>query len=214
MKSFSLLVALFGAVVAVGAAGCSSPQSPTVASDSPATSSTPSTAATAAGCAASDVHRVMLDTKAAEEPKLALPTPAGWEYTAAMNSPMIRGTVTNIGLRANDFTPNAVVTLEDLTGKVTSAQQGIDAEITGVEQGGMAVQSRTAGTVCGHPSSTITYTLQNRPVTALITAAEDGAKTWAAIVTIQTTDPDNPAYVASKQAILDGFQFTVSGQDQ
>lgn len=75
MKSFSLLVALFGAVVAVGAAGCSSPQSPTVASDSPATSSTPSTAATAAGCAASDVHRVMLDTKAAEEPKLALPTP-------------------------------------------------------------------------------------------------------------------------------------------
>lgn len=78
----------------------------------------------------------------------------------------------------------------------------------------MAVQSRTAGTVCGHPSSTITYTLQNRPVTALITAAEDGAKTWAAIVTIQTTDPDNPAYVASKQAILDGFQFTVSGQDQ
>ncbi|WP_042788170.1 LpqN/LpqT family lipoprotein [Mycobacteroides abscessus] len=154
-----------------------------------------------------------MDAKAADEPKLAVPTPAGWEYTAKMNSPMIRGTVANVGLRANDFTPNAVVTLEELTGKVTSAQQGIDAEIAAVEQGGMAVQSRTAGTVCGHPSSTITYALQDRPVTALITAAENGPKTWAAILTIQTTDADNPAYIAGKKAILDGFQFTVSDKN-
>ncbi|MGC7268527.1 LpqN/LpqT family lipoprotein [Mycobacteroides abscessus subsp. abscessus] len=163
---------------------------------------------------ASDGPRVTLDAKAADEPKLAVPTPAGWEYTAKMNSPMIRGTVANVGLRANDFTPNAVLTLEELTGKVTSAEQGIDAEIAAVEQSGMAVQSRTAGTVCGHPSSTITYALQNRPVTALITAAENGPKIWAAVLTIQTTEPGNLEYTAGKEAILGGFQFTVPDKNR
>ncbi|WP_234714767.1 LpqN/LpqT family lipoprotein [Mycobacteroides immunogenum] len=138
-----------------------------------------------------------------------MPAPNGWQYSAAMNSPVIRGAVVNSSLRANNFSPNAVVTLEDLTGKAPSAQQGVDAEVASLEQGGMAVQSRTAGTVCGHPSSTITYTLQNRPATALITAVEDGPKIWAAVLTIQTTEPDNPTYAADKQTILTGFQFTV-----
>ncbi|WP_234881123.1 LpqN/LpqT family lipoprotein [Mycobacteroides salmoniphilum] len=161
---------------------------------------------------ASDVPRVTLDAKAPGEPVLAVPTPQGWEYSAAMNSPLIRGVVANVGLRANDFTPNAVVTLEDLTGKVASAQQGVEAEIASVEQGGMAIESRSVGTVCGHPSSTMTYTLQNRPVTALIAAVEDGPRIWATVLTIQTTEPQNPAYTAGKQSILEGFQFTVPGK--
>ncbi|MEU9807677.1 LpqN/LpqT family lipoprotein [Mycobacterium sp. NPDC050853] len=84
--------------------------------------------ASAARCAANDTPLVILDSKAADEPKLAIPTPQGWAYTAAMNSPVIRGAIANTALRANGFTPNAVVTLEDLTGKVASAQQGVDAE--------------------------------------------------------------------------------------
>ncbi|ANA97186.1 hypothetical protein BB28_05060 [Mycobacteroides chelonae CCUG 47445] len=155
-----------------------------------------------------------MDAKAPDEPMLAVPTPQGWQYSPAMNSPVIRGAVANVGLRANDFTPNAVVTLEDLTGKVASAQQGIDAEIASVEQGGMAVESRTAGTVCGHPSSTITYTLQNRPVTALIAGVEAGPKIWATVLTIQTAEPGNPAYTAGKQAILEGFQFRLPGNSR
>nr|WP_286150595.1 LpqN/LpqT family lipoprotein [Mycobacterium sp. D16R24] len=199
--------------VAVVVAGCSSRQSPSDTSDTPAASVTASSTSAAPmdGCVASDVPRVTLDAKAPGEPVLAVPAPQGWEYSAAMNSPLIRGAVANIGLRANDFTPNAVVTLEDLTGKVASAQQGVEAEIVSVEQGGMAVESRAAGTVCGHPSSTITYTLQNRPVTALIAAVEDGHKIWATVLTIQTTEPANPAYTAGKRSILDGFQFTVPG---
>lgn len=214
MKRYVRVLGMVSGVAIAATAGCSSSQSPADESSTPAAATASSSmsvvsAASPEGCAASDVQRVTLDAKAADEPELGVPTPEGWEYTSAMNSPMIRGTVANVGLRANDFTPNAVVTLEDLTGKVASAQQGIEAEIAGVEQGGMPVQSRTAGTVCGHPSSTITYTLQKRPVTALITAAQDGFKIWAAVLTIQTTDPNNPAYVAGKKAILDGFQFAV-----
>ncbi|MEC4838412.1 LpqN/LpqT family lipoprotein [Mycobacteroides chelonae] len=209
--------ALFGVVVV--AAGCSSQQSSSdtsassAASVSPPSTSASSPAVAADGCAASNVRMVTLESKATDEPTLAVPAPNGWEYSEAMNSPVIRGAVVNTGLRANNFSPNAVVTLEDLTGRVPSAQQGIEAEIASIEQGGAAVQSRTAGTVCGHPSSTITYTLQNRPVTALITAAEDGPKIWATVLTIQTNEPDNPTYTADKQTMLDGFQFTVPGKD-
>ncbi len=121
---------------------------------------------------------------------------------------MVRAAIVNTELRANDFSPNAVVTLEDLTGKVPSVQQGVDAEIAAVEQGGMAVTSRTAGTVCGYPSNTITYTLKNRPVTALIVVAEHERKIWAAVVTVQTTEPDNPRYAADKEKIMGGFQIS------
>lgn len=209
-------VALFGVVVAV-AAGCSSHQSSTDASStleaSAASASTSVAAASPAGCAASDGPRVTLDAKAADEPVLAVPLPPGWQRSTEMVSEMVRAAIVNTGLRANDFSPNAVVTLEDLTGKVPSVQQGVTAEIAAVEQGGMAVQSRTVGTVCGNPSSTITYTLKNRPVTALIVVAEHERKIWAAVVTVQTTEPDNPAYVAGKKAILDGFQFTWPGKN-
>ncbi|AYM41028.1 hypothetical protein DYE20_05225 [[Mycobacterium] chelonae subsp. gwanakae] len=210
-------VAVLGVIVAV-AAGCSSQQSPSDASNTSAasvtSSSTSPSVAAVDGCATSDIPRVTLDAKAPDEPMLAVPTPRGWQYSPAMNSPVIRGAVANVGLRANDFTPNAVVTLEDLSGKVTSAQQGVDAEIASVEQGGVAVESRTAGTVCGHPSSTITYTLQNRPVTALIAAVEAGPKIWATVLTIQTAEPGNPAYTAGKQVILEGFQFRLPGNSR
>lgn len=205
---------LCGVAVAVAAVGCTSHQPSTAASSSAASATVvPSSMAIgAAGCTASDVKLTTLDAKAADEPTLALPAPPGWEYSASMNSPMIRGLVANKGLRSNGFTPNAVVTLEDLTGKVGNAQQGIDAEIAGAEQSGITIAGRTPGTVCGHPSTTITYTLHSHSATALIVAAADGQKMWAATLTLQTAEPDNPVYVADKQTILNNFQFVLPSQ--
>lgn len=102
-------------------AGCASHQGPH------GTNSTPTTGVVV-GCAASDVRMVTLEAKTPDEPTLAVLTPTGWEHSSALNSPTIRGAIANVGLRANGFTPNAVAPLEDLTGKVTSAQKGIDAE--------------------------------------------------------------------------------------
>ncbi len=150
-----------------------------------------------------------LDPKADDEPKLELPTPSGWEYSSKMNSPLIRGLVANTGLRANNFTPNAVVTLEDLTGKVSNAQQGIDAELAGATKSGLTIDSRTPGTVCGHQSTTVTYAIQGRAATGLIVVATDGQKVWAATLTVQTSEPDNPAYIADKQTILNNFRLVL-----
>ncbi|WP_234804450.1 LpqN/LpqT family lipoprotein [Mycobacteroides abscessus] len=157
--------------------------------------------------------RFTVDAKSAGEPVLEVPLPPGWQRSTEMVSEMVRAAIVNTGLRANDFSPNAVVTLEDLTGKVPSVQQGVAAEIAAVEHGGATVTSRTAGAVCGYPSGTITYTLKNRSVTALIVVAEHEHKIWAAVVTVQTTEPDNPTYAAGKNAILEGFQFTVPGEN-
>lgn len=205
-------VVLCGVVVAAVISGCS-PRPPSPAASSSAATSPPVPSASAvvvsAGCASGDVPLTTLVPMAAGEPTLALPTPSGWEYSASMNSRIIRGLVANIRLRANDFTPNAVVTLEDLTGKVGDAQQGIDAEVHGAEQAGITVTGRTPGTVCGNPSATITYTLKGHSVTALVTAAADGQKVWAATLTVQTAEPDNRTYIADAQTILNNFQFIV-----
>jgi hypothetical protein len=49
---------------------------------------------------------------------------------------MIRMTIFDNGLRANEFTPNAVVTLEDLTGRVQTSQQALDGERNGIALSG------------------------------------------------------------------------------
>lgn len=202
------------AVLATVAVGCTSHEPSTGASSpaSAAQSSPSSVVASWAGCTASNVPMTPLDPKADDEPKLELPTPAGWKYSSEMNSPLIRGLVANVGLRANNFTPNAVVTLEDLTGKVSNAQEGIDAELAGATKSGLTIDSRTPGTLCGHQSTTVTYSLQGRAATGLIVVATDAQKVWAATVTVQTSEPDNPTYIADKQTILDNFRIVlVSG---
>jgi hypothetical protein len=49
-------------------------------------------------------------------------------------------------------------------------------------------------------------------VTVLIIAAQDSSsRVWAATVSIQTAEPDNPDYIVGKKAILGGFQFSLPG---
>lgn len=213
MNSYGRHLGALGAVViAAVAVACTSREPSTGASSSAPTATTapPSSAvASATRCTASDVPMTTLDPKSDDEPKLELPTPPGWEYSSKMNSPLIRGLVANTGLRANNFTPNAVVTLEDLTGKVSDAKQGIDAELAGATKSGLTIDSRTPGTVCGHQSTTVTYTLRGHSATGLIIAAADGQKVWAATLTIQTSEPDNSTYIADKQNILNNFRLVL-----
>lgn len=194
-------------------AGCSSPESgapETSASKvSSSASSAPSAEAAAGECASSDVPMLDLESQAPDEPGLAVPQPQGWERDTRMDSQVIRAALLNQGLRANDFTPNVVVTLEELTGKVETPEQAVAAERDGLVQAGNVIENETSGTQCGHPSLTVDYTLEGHPVTAMAVAAEHNQKMWAAIVTIQTTEPDNPTYVEDKKTILGGFAFTL-----
>jgi hypothetical protein len=75
-------------------------------------------------------------------------------------------------LEANDFSPDVVVTLENVTGRVSTPQQALDAEVAGiVEMLATSIDTRTPGTICGYPSTTITDTIYNNyAATGLIIA--------------------------------------------
>ncbi|OCB49582.1 hypothetical protein A5721_33810 [Mycobacterium vulneris] len=153
-----------------------------------------------------------MKSQAPREPVLALPQPDGWVRSTKLDSELIRGIIINDALRANDFSPNAGVTLEDLTGKVETPQQAFDAELNGVTQVGGTIESQTPSTRCGQPAVVADYRIQGRPATALIVVAKNNDKLYAATLTVQTTQPDNPTYVKDKKTILDGFQLELPKQ--
>ncbi len=154
-----------------------------------------------------DERPIELETHNAEEPTITLPRPPGWEFMPSKDSPPVRGVVFNPELRRHGFTPNAVVTCEELTGRVGLPSQALAKERAAVTDIVGELDTDIAGTVSGFPSRTITYNLQGRPATGLIIAVQNQrGRIWAVTVTLQTTDADDPHYQAAKQVILESLQ--------
>ncbi|MCA4993107.1 hypothetical protein HWD35_00160 [Tsukamurella tyrosinosolvens] len=69
-----------------------------------------------------------------------------------------------------------------------------------------------AGTLCGYPSTTVTYTMPvstpNHRSTTVAVSIPDGANLWSVTVTVQSKMPDDPTYRRDSQAILSGLQIT------
>ena len=197
--------AAFGATVVavVVLTGCSSPQTP-------AGPSTVQRGIADSRCTNTGTELVKLPSSNSEEPTLALPKPPGWTFSTADNSPSVRGTMSDPGLKAHDYVPSFVVSLADVTGDASTPQQALDTERAGFAQKVGAIQTDTPGTVCGYPGKTITYTFEGRQGTTLMVAAKDRHnKIWIAKVSTQTTEPDNPDFMKAKQVILGGFQFSL-----
>lgn len=185
--------------------------------DAPTNATAPSSVVSpdAGRCARVDVPLHELEPHSPAEPRLALPQPHGWTFTTKLNSELIRGSVINTRLRANGFAPNAVVTLENLTGTAASADEALSLERDGIIANIGPVDTETPRTICGYPALAVAYTLQGRPVNAVAVAGVDERhQVWAATVSMQTTEPDNPDYIAARAAILGGFQFMLADADR
>ena len=151
-----------------------------------------------------------------EEPFVAIPTPPGWKLVQVRDSTSVRGVLGNDGLRSNEFTPNAAITLADVTEDSHTPAQAI-----ATEQGGLQSQpdmtSFTAtldGTLCGYPSRTVRYRYEGRDATTLFVAGTGRAnRTWVCSLTIQTADPSNTQFIADKAVILEKFQFLLKAGD-
>ncbi|MGB3331633.1 MAG: LpqN/LpqT family lipoprotein [Mycobacterium sp.] len=183
------------------------------AESSPPSMSGASDSSLSSRCSPSTVPLANLDHRTADEPRLALPRPPGWRFDTTQRPPAVRAVMQGPGIEANRNQPNAVVTLENLTGTVGTPQEALDWEIQGLSKIGVLV-NRIPSTVCGYPAATLTYDmgLANHQATCLIVAGRDsGGKLWAAMVTVQAFDTNNPAYVGEKHAILSGFQFAFAG---
>jgi hypothetical protein len=205
------------AAVVLGVAGCSQStggdpvaEGTSSATMSAATSAT-STAAGAGNCTSVSGRVLTLPTKAADEPTLGLPQPAGWERETSQDSDVIRGAIVNKDLVTDAFAANAVITLENAKGM--TPQQALDSQVDSLRQGLKVTGLQPVpGTLCGYPSTTVTYTMPgstpNHRSTTVAVSIPDGANLWSVTVTVQSKMPDDPTYRRDSQAILSGLQIT------
>lgn len=216
VKKFAIAVAVPGALV-LGVSGCSQSTGGqpvaegTAAATSAAQSAATSAAARAGQCAPASGRVLTLPAKAAGEPTLGLPQPAGWDRETSQDSAVIRGAIVNKKLVADGFAANAVITLENAKGM--TPQQALDAQVQSLRDGLKVTDlRRVPGTVCGYPSTTVTYAMPgstpNHKVTTVAVSVPDGANLWSVTLTVQSKMPDDATYRRDSQAILAGLQIT------
>lgn len=205
-RTAALLVAT---LLTAGCAKDPAPEPPTST-----THPTNSDVATAAPCKTVPSPMADIATRSAAEPRMRIPTPNGWQQSTALNSELIRFAEGNPALRANDFTPNAVVTLEKAPGGQTDPARAFELEREALTRSVVTTNMQTNDEkVCGHPAQIVHYTsgtmgtLKPHPATVLLVAASVNGTTYIATVTIQTTDDTNPDYQRDSAEILTGFQM-------
>lgn len=156
---------------------------------------------------------IQLAPRTPDEPTITIPRPPGWVFMPSKDETSIRGIIYNQDLRLHGFTPNAVVTLEELTGQAGVPSQALAKERAAIIDIVGEIDTESPGTVSGFASRTIEYNMQGRAATGLIVAVQNAKdRIWAVTVTIQTTDADNPHYAAAKTSILDSLEVRLPDQ--
>ena len=152
--------------------------------------------------------------RAAGEPKLRIPQPPGWQRTTMLDSEIIRFAMGNQDLADNGFAPTAIVTLESAPGATQDQQKIFDQERAMLaDRLGVTNMQTTETTLCGQKAELVSYDapamgrIPPRKAKTLVAIGAYFGKTYAATVTVQAADPDNPGYVQDTQTILTGFQM-------
>jgi hypothetical protein len=165
-------------------------------------------------CARVSAPMTMIEPQHSGEPIMRIPHPKNWERSTMLDSELIRYAMANSGIAANSFAPTALVTLEDVTAHRGSPEEIFDMEWDGLVKvaGGTDLVTTSDTPVCGFPAQRATFALPRsgnippRKGTA-ITVVTTGERKYAAVIGLQTTEPDKPAYVDDAKTILDGFQI-------
>lgn len=174
-------------------------------------------------CATVSVQLADIPTRTDQEPKMRIPTPAGWERSTKMDSENIRFAIRNQALAADGFTPNAVVTLQKVPGDIGKPEQILQAQNDQLSQKLKVTGLNSTSTeVCGAPAMSTSYTapeldlnkrnpkapkIPPRAATSLAVVYKSGDSTYVATLTLQTVKPDNPTYAQDSETILKGFQL-------
>lgn len=210
------LITVFGFMTA-GCSNTTNPSPPSV--DGRPAAATPTTLTPAAeDCGATNYPLIDIPSEAREEPRMKIPQPPGWEVRQTKGEEHLRFVLTNQALNANHFSPTVTVTMGGPTAggwapRQMSAQELFDDERSGIKSSipGTEIQSSVPATVCGQPAEISDYTTRLEGVSAplfgklLMVAAKSENETYLAVLTVLTTDRDDPVYHRESQAILDGF---------
>jgi hypothetical protein len=173
---------------------------------------------TAAGndCTEVEAPMTMIPAEANDEPRLRIPQPDGWETTTMAEANTGRFEMENKHLAGGDFAW-VLVMLESQPGK-DDPEMVLDAFREGMlSEAGATNVDVTDGTVCGHRAQTMRYEITPReqlsvttPAASLVVVAHGTDRTYAAIVSILTTNSDVPEYKDAAETIFTGFQVLPS----
>lgn len=161
-----------------------------------------------------------IPTRTDQEPKLRIPVPDGWERATQLDSEQIRFAIRSPKLATDNFTPNAVVTLQKISADLGKPDQILQAQLDQLTKklDIKDVQS-TPTKVCGAPALTSTYITPElrlnpkvpgvppRKASSLGVVYRSGDDNYVATVTVQSVKADNPAYAGDSDTILKGFQI-------
>ena len=67
-------------------------------------------------------------TRTYQEPRMRIPVPPGWERSTKMDNESIRFAIRNPALTVDEFTPNAVVTLQKIGTEIPKAEKVLDVQ--------------------------------------------------------------------------------------
>lgn len=160
-----------------------------------------------------------IQSRTPAEPVLRIPQPPGWQRASGLDSEIIRYAMSSQALAGNGFMPTAVVTLESAPGTDQDQQKIFDQErATLADRLGVTNMRTIPTTLCGLKAEVVNYdappmgNIPPRAARTLIVIGTFSGSTYAATVTVQAADPDNPIYVRDSQAILTGFQMLPPGK--
>jgi len=172
-----------------------------------------STGADASACTQVDAPLTDIEPVEDNEPVLRIPQPDGWERYTAMDSELIRFTMSSVDLASDDFAPTVVVTLESKSG-IEDAADVFDAQRASLEDGfGATDLVVSSEELCGLPAEFVEYTtpplgaIGQLPAQVIMAVLHTDDRTYAATVTSQTKDPLDPRYQDETEQILRGFQM-------
>lgn len=167
----------------------------------------------AADCTEVDAPLTDIEPVDDGEPILRIPQPDGWERYTAMDSELIRFTMSNVDLATDDFAPTVVVTLESQPG-IEDAESVFDAQLQALDEGfGATDLDVSDAEMCGLPAEFVEYTtppmgaVGRLPAQVIMAVLHTENRTWAVTITSQTKDARNPQYREETEQILRGFQM-------
>jgi hypothetical protein len=181
---------------------------------------------TSSDCSVEGATTAKLDRKSDSEPTISVPLTKGWVGVdqatlstgpSELTSPYLRGVIINTGIKERDFSPNVAVTLEKVN--ATSSQEANEQAInTGRQAVGATITAESTHQVCGNTVYQSDFAGVRAPdgntqtgswFITTVEAADGGL--WLATATLQTRNPENPDYIAERDALQDGFRMEAVG---
>ncbi len=174
-------------------------------------------ASDASQCEAVDAPLTTIPATNDDEPVMKIPQPQGWVRSTMMDSELIRFVMGNQTLVKDGFAPNVVVTFESARG-IEDPSVVFEGERESLESIAGASDLRvTEHTLCGLPAETVHFRMgavgnvAPHPAIAVFAVLHTDDMTYAATVTLQSTDAGQPHLSARLRDDPDGVPTAAAG---